>query len=149
MANRYMVCTDLDRTLIPNGPQPESPTAAGYFSSLASREEITLVYVSGRHRELVEQAIKQHQIPVPDFVIGDVGTTIYRVGAHRAWKPDRSWQSDIAADWHGLTANVLLEKLSVVPSLRVQEAEKQNRFKISFYLNANEKPVETTPGEQA
>ncbi|MGA9573722.1 MAG: HAD family hydrolase, partial [Lysobacterales bacterium] len=72
MANRYMVCTDLDRTLIPNGPQSESPAAEGYFSSLVSREEITLVYVSGRHRELVEQAIEQYRIPVPDFVIGDV-----------------------------------------------------------------------------
>jgi len=138
MTNRYMVCTDLDRTMLPNGSQPESPAAEGYFSSLVSRREITLVYVSGRHRELVEQAIRQYRIPLPDFVIGDVGTTIYRVGTQRVWQPDGSWQSDIAADWHELTANGLLEKLAVVPALREQEAEKQNRFKLSFYLDAGE-----------
>lgn len=48
--NRLLICTDLDRTLIPNGPQPESPKARALFRRLVSREEVTLAYVSGRHR---------------------------------------------------------------------------------------------------
>ena len=32
----YLICTDLDRTLIPNGPQSESPGARQAFSALAA-----------------------------------------------------------------------------------------------------------------
>ena len=47
--NRLLLCTDLDRTLIPNGTQPESPRARELFKRLVSHEEVTLVYVTGRH----------------------------------------------------------------------------------------------------
>ena len=57
MSERLLICTDLDRTLLPNGVQPESPGARRRFAALASRPEVTLVYVTGRHRALVEQAI--------------------------------------------------------------------------------------------
>ncbi|MCI5126782.1 MAG: haloacid dehalogenase, partial [Candidatus Electrothrix sp. AR5] len=32
---KLLVCTDLDRTLLPNGPQPESPGARPAFAALA------------------------------------------------------------------------------------------------------------------
>ncbi|NNJ94540.1 MAG: haloacid dehalogenase, partial [Halobacteria archaeon] len=80
MSGPLLICTDLDRTLIPNGPQSESPAARERFSELAARPEVTLAYVSGRHRALIERAIVNYRLPLPDFVIGDVGTTIYRVG---------------------------------------------------------------------
>lgn len=138
MANRTLVCTDLDRTLIPNGPLPESPAAEERFANLASREDIILAYVSGRHRELVEQAMEQYQLPVPDFVIGDVGTTIYQLGPQHAWTMDKQWQLELAADWHGHTTGQLLDKLASVGALRAQEPEKQGRFKLSFYLDIEE-----------
>ena len=93
MIERLLICTDLDRTLIPNGPQPEAPLAMGYFSALVSRPEVSLAYVSGRHRALVEQAMADYHLPVPDFIIGDVGTTIYRVGPEKLWQHDDAWDS--------------------------------------------------------
>ena len=53
---RLLLCTDLDRTLIPNGDQPESDHAREYFKKLSEHSEVTLVYVTGRHQQLVEQA---------------------------------------------------------------------------------------------
>ncbi len=50
-----LICTDLDRTLIPNGVQPESHDARRRFSALISQPDIKLAYVSGRHRDLVYQ----------------------------------------------------------------------------------------------
>ncbi|MGB5475109.1 MAG: HAD family hydrolase, partial [Gammaproteobacteria bacterium] len=85
MPERLLICTDLDRTLLPNGPQSESPQARERFAGLVANPQITLAYVSGRHRALVEQAIFNYRLPVPDFVVGDVGTTIYRVGTEQAW----------------------------------------------------------------
>jgi len=134
MGDRLLVCTDLDRTLIPNGPQPESPGARRRFALLAEREEVTLAYVSGRHRALVEEAIATYRLPVPDFVVGDVGTTIYRVGREHAWEHLRHWEEQIAADWAGRTHGDLLALLKDLPVLRMQELSKQNRFKLSYYL---------------
>ena len=54
MTERLLICTDLDRTLIPNGPQSESPEARAHFAALAGHDEVTLAFVTGRHRVLVE-----------------------------------------------------------------------------------------------
>jgi len=133
MSEHLLICTDLDRTLIPNGPEPESPLAREHFAALVSRAEVRLAYVSGRHRSLVEQAISDFQLPVPDFVIGDVGTTIYRVGAGLDWEHDDAWEHEIAQDWVGNTHAGLADLLADIPSLQLQETDKQNSCKLSFY----------------
>ena len=133
MKKHILICTDLDRTLLPNGRQPESPGARATFTRMVSRPEVTLAYVSGRHRELVKDAIRDYQLPLPDWVIGDVGTTIYQVRTGE-WLHCSEWEQDIAADWRGLTANDLRPLFTDLPSLRLQEEAKQNRYKLSYYL---------------
>ncbi len=133
MLKSILICTDLDRTLLPNGKQPESSEARSAFTRLVSRPEVTLAYVSGRHRELVEQAICEYELPLPDWVIGDVGTTIYQVGAGK-WLHSSAWEQDIATDWRGLTASDLRTLFADLPSLQLQEESKQNRYKLSYYL---------------
>ncbi len=130
---RYLLCTDLDRTLIPNGAQPESPTARERFRLLAARPDVTLAYVSGRHRELIEQAIVEYDLPQPDYAIADVGSTIYRNGSE-GWQQWSAWDSNIAPDWQGLSHAKLYELLSYIPLLKLQEAEKQRQHKLSFYI---------------
>jgi len=134
MQDRLLICTDLDRTLIPNGPQPESPGARRRFSLLADRPEVTLAYVSGRHQALIEEAIAAYRLPLPDFVIADVGTTIYRVGKEHAWQRLLNWEEEIKADWAGRSHGDLLALLKDLPVLRMQELSKQNRLKLSYYL---------------
>lgn len=56
--SRLLLCTDLDHTLLPNGPEPESEQARGKFHSLVDHAQMTLIYVTGRHQQLVEQAIE-------------------------------------------------------------------------------------------
>ena len=129
---RFLLCTDLDRTLIPNGAHPESPSAMQRFRHLVSREEITLAYVSGRHRALIEQAIAKYDLPQPDFAIADVGSTIYRIDAS-GWRQWDEWDAQIAPDWHGLAHDELYRLLCVFSALRLQEQEKQSRRKLSFY----------------
>jgi hypothetical protein len=133
MIKRILICTDLDRTLLPNGRQAESAGAREAFKRLVARPEVTFAYVSGRHRELVEDAIREYELPLPDWVIGDVGTTIYQVctGEWRHWP---EWERDIAADWRGLRANDLRPLFVDLPFLRLQEEAKQNRYKLSYYL---------------
>jgi sucrose-6-phosphatase len=129
---RILICTDLDRTLLPNGDAPESPDARPRFAALAAQPGVTVAYVTGRHRELVMSAIAEFAIPVPDFVISDVGSTIYRVqdGTWTAWD---AWAARIAEDWAGRTRDQLAGVVEGIPGLRLQEPEKQGPFKLSYY----------------
>jgi sucrose-6F-phosphate phosphohydrolase len=138
MVDRLLLCTDLDRTLIPNGKEPESADAREHFAVLVARPEVTLAYVSGRHRALVEQAISEYALPLPDFVVGDVGTTIYHVGSQQEWQLQNAWEDAIAQDWNGKHSAELETLLHDISTLKLQEAEKQNRFKLSYYVNLNQ-----------
>jgi HAD superfamily hydrolase (TIGR01484 family) len=134
MTTRLLVCTDLDRTLIPNGPQSESPNARDHFATFVAHPGVTLSYVTGRHRALVEQAMTYYRLPPPDFVIGDVGTTIYHLGPEREWARQTQWESEIAADWGGRSHADVKSLLIDLPSLRLQETTKQNEYKLSYYV---------------
>jgi HAD superfamily hydrolase (TIGR01484 family) len=130
---RLLLCTDLDRTVLPNGVQPESAGARRCFAALAARPEVTLVYVTGRHRHLVVQAMHDYGLPPPDFVISDVGTTIYQV-IGQDWQEWRDWQQEIEPDWAGLGHADLRVLLIDVAELRLQEPGKQNLHKLSYYV---------------
>lgn len=132
-----LLCTDLDRTLIPNGAEPESPHARPRFRRFVAQPEVTLAYVSGRHQGLVREAIAEYDLPLPDLVIGDVGTSLFRVTAN-GWEPLAEWQEEISRDWAGIDYARLAECLSDIKGLRLQEPEKQAPFKLSYYA-----PVDT------
>jgi len=130
---KLLLCTDLDRTLLPNGPQPESALVRKRFTQLASRNEVTLVYVSGRDKLLVQQAIKNYQIPLPNFVIADVGSTIYRI-ENEKWSYLEQWDSEISNDWNGRSNKDLQNLLTGCKDIRLQEYSKQKSHKLSYYV---------------
>lgn len=66
MTRPLLLCTDLDRTLLPNGEAPESPGARSHFRAFVAQAAITLVYVNGRHQGLVRSAIAEFALPPPD-----------------------------------------------------------------------------------
>ncbi len=136
MTHDVLLCTDLDRTVLPNGPQPESSIARRLLRTLARRPELTLAYVSGRHEALLKQAITEYDLPLPDFAIGDVGTTIYEVG-QRQWRPWKEWYEEIAPDWGGRNSEDLRKLFEDIKMLSLQEEEKQNRLKLSYYAPAD------------
>lgn len=132
--NKLLLCTDLDRTVIPNGRAPEHPAARRSFADFCRLPEVDLVYVTGRHRALVKQAIQSYDLPEPDFAITDVGTRIYRIVSGQ-WLELTQWGEEIAADWHGKSHAEIKEALSPLPQLRLQEESKQNTHKLSYYLS--------------
>jgi sucrose-6F-phosphate phosphohydrolase len=138
MSERLLICTDLDRTLIPNGPEPASPGSKKHFARLVSHPQVELAYVSGRHSDLIEEAIIEHDLPVPDFVIGDVGTTIYHVGNNHDWEPQTRWEAIIGRDWGNRSHTDLESLLEDLPALQLQESDRQNRFKLSYYVSLHD-----------
>ena len=133
---RLLLCTDLDRTLLPNGSAPESANARKNFRRLAQHPQVTLVYVTGRHQQLVEQAINKYKLPQPDYVIADVGSTIYEINGH-SWHYQQQWERLIDHDWQGKNANELHSLLVNLNGLKLQEESKQNTHKLSYYVALN------------
>ena len=134
--NRILLCSDLDRTLIPNDTPAESPRARSLLRRVAARPEVTLAYVSGRHRGLLMAAIEEFDLPVPDYAIGDVGTSIYEVD-HGHWHHWHAWEEEIAPDWGGRTREDIAALFHDETALRLQEPEKQSPYKVSYYATAD------------
>ncbi|MFO7714441.1 HAD-IIB family hydrolase [Desulfosarcina sp.] len=136
-----LLCSDLDRTLIPNGAEDESPRARQLFAHLAAHPQLQLAYVSGRDKNLVREAIAGFALPEPDFVIGDVGTTIYQVDGDQ-WRMNQGWQREIGKDWHGHDHDDITALLAgmVGKDLELQPPEKQNRYKASYYTDPSIDP---------
>ena len=143
-----LLCSDLDRTIIPNGSQAESPQARRILRELAARSEIILAYVSGRNLALLQEAITEYDLPTPRFAVGDVGSTIYEIKNNK-WRPWPAWSKHIAPDWQGLCRQDIANLLTPIKSITAQEDEKQNTFKQSYYATVDldvEELIETARG---
>lgn len=133
-ASTLLLCTDMDRTVIPNGAQPEHPRTRSAFRAFCQQPSVTLVYVTGRHLALMEDAIQAYQLPEPDYAITDVGTQIHhRKNNH--WETVTEWQTEISQAWGDYQHNDLAQPLMQLKGLTLQEREKQNTHKVSFYAD--------------
>lgn len=137
LEQRLLLCTDMDRTVIPNGAQAEHPDARRRFADFCRHAEVTLVYVTGRHQALVQEAIRNYALPQPDFAITDVGTKIYRTSDDQ-WQVMNAWELEIDKDWKGKNHQDIKRLLSIFAELRLQELSKQNTHKVSYYLPMNQ-----------
>lgn len=134
-----LLCTDMDRTVIPNGSVPENTLAKEAFKQFCQRPQVTLAYVTGRHLSLALSALEKYDLPEPDYFITDVGSGLYH--KHNGdWALDKAWHADISPSWRGQTANDLADIFHDFSQLSLQEAEKQNTYKLSYYLPADENP---------
>jgi len=134
-----LLCTDLDRTLIPNGDEAESPDARRLFAQCVASDRVKLAYVSGRNLALIDRAITEWDLPLPDIAIADVGSTIYRREQHE-WRQWQAWDEEISGDWAGMSCMEIHRLLQDISPLRIQEQGNLNQHKLSYYL-----PLDTDP----
>ena len=136
---KILICSDLDRTIIPNGDQEESAHTRAVFRQLVEDSDISLAYVSGRDKKLILDAIEEYYLPMPDYAIGDVGTTLYRV-INGDWQMSDDWSDEIGQDWKSPARGKLSEFLEDMEEIWLQEPEKQKQYKVSFYTDQNVDP---------
>ncbi len=129
-----LLCCDLDRTLIPNGSQIESAPARPLFRAFCAHPAVHLALVTGRHLQLVTEAIAQWDLPVPSFIIGDVGTSIYTLEEGR-WSYWDHWSAEIGPDWGGMTHQDITTELADISAISLQPAEQQGIFKVSYQVD--------------
>ncbi len=123
-----LLCTDLDRTLLPNGVAVESSRARELFRRLVDAPDVTLAYVTGRDAALVNEAMATYDLPLPDYRITDVGATIHGPDGER-WT---AWDEHIGVDWVGRDRSQLALIVGNLPGVELQHPSRQGRFKLSY-----------------
>lgn len=148
--------TDLDGTLIPLDSNSQNRSDLPRLESLLDAHSIGLAFVTGRHLSSAVDAMKKHQLPSPEYIICDVGTTIAQPETDSnvtdpMWRVSESYHQHLATLTNNWDAERLIRALSMAAledsadsdsadsadSARLQEAEKQGRFKTSFYVAAD------------
>ncbi len=119
--------SDLDGTLIGN---PESAHRfRTVWSSLPRKRRPLLVLNTGRLIDDVQRLIKAGELPVPDYIIGGVGTQIYDQAGQ---KELREFTKHLSAGWD---LKKIRHVLGGIPGVRPQPAEFLHDFKSSWFLD--------------
>lgn len=135
-AGLHILATDLDGTFIPLPGESRNRTDLEHLTRQFEDRGITLIFVTGRHFDLTMKAIAESELPQPDWLICDVGTSIFHRqpgGYFLAVDSYQQHQDQIIAS---LPISDLRQHLHAVSGLRLQESEKQGRFKLSYYADA-------------
>jgi sucrose-6F-phosphate phosphohydrolase len=128
-----ILATDLDRTLLPNGSWEADDEAIDLFNDLTKKNNVLVVYVTGRNLSLTENAIKEYGVRYPDVLCGDVGTSI-RKYQHGEWKFDDGWIAHVRRASPRWDAAAIRDAVSGIKGMREQESEHLNQFKQSYYV---------------
>ncbi len=130
----HLLASDIDGTLIPLEDEPEWEEEIARFCTLVRQQEgLILAYVTGRHLELALDGVAQYDLPLPDIMVCDVGTTVYkRKGVQ--WVVDENYRRLLQKSWHGRSSSEIAELLGGIDGLNDQEPDKQGEFKRSYYL---------------
>lgn len=131
---RPILATDLDGTLIPLTGNSQNIADLKMLRQQIENIGIELVFVTGRHLESVESAIEQFDLPQPDWIVCDVGSSVYQ-NSNRGWQPVSKYQTELRDALGCKSMRSFHEHFDEHDLLRLQEPEKQTDFKMSFYAD--------------
>lgn len=130
MHNQYelALATDLDGTFLEGNHQSKNFL---YNKLLDSREEVLLIYATGRPIEIVKQFCSNGYLPHPHFVIGDHGTQIVDgVNFH----PIEYLQNPIIQKWNN-SNSMLRELLREERGIQLQPIDPP--YRVAYYYDPN------------
>ena len=133
-----VLATDLDGTLIPLGNCPENKSDLLSLAETIRQRDLSLVFITGRHISSVKAAIAEFELPIPDWIICDVGTSVFRVIGPKQFEPVGQYANRLAEILGADNIQPLASRLEQIPGLRRQEDEKQGQFKLSYYVDAEQ-----------
>jgi len=123
--------TDMDGTFLPLPDHPEHLQALQHFRTLRESASFGLVYCTGRHFESVQSALEEYSLPIPDWIICDVGTSIYEKKSE-GFTLFNTYQNHLADHVGDDKRSTVLDLLDPVQHLDLQCDAHQGLFKISY-----------------
>jgi len=125
----------MDGTVIPlESDRRWEADVAEFRDRVESTPDLILAYVTGRDFPLALKGIRKHGLPEPDFLVCDVGTSVYRATAH-GFQQDRDYARAMEEAMGGLSAGEVRSELEAFPDLLLQPEERQTPFKVSYHLS--------------
>lgn len=132
-----VLATDLDGTFIPLKDNAENQADLEILRNSLASDDFTLTFVTGRHLQSVEDAIERFNLPVPQWIICDVGSSIYQRSNEHSFEIAQPYHDHLAKLVGDCPVERMREHFAQRDDMRLQEEEKQGKFKISFYCNAS------------
>lgn len=123
---RMVLATDLDGTFLGGG----ATERAALYDWLRRRTDVQLIFVTGRDPNFIADLCQARGVPAPEYVIGDVGTTIARFHDGQV-QPLPDLEAPIAAAWQGL-ADEVRARLDPVAGLWLQDAPFRHRLSYEY-----------------
>ncbi|KAA1171936.1 glucosylglycerol-phosphate synthase [Marinobacter salinexigens] len=120
-----LLATDLDGTFLAGHPDHRLKL----YQLISAHPEIDLVFVTGRGLESVLPLLSDPTIPVPDYIICDVGCTVVHGGTQQAIHPI---QGEIDELWPG--EQTVEDALSAFDGLQRQEVPQERR--VSYFCDS-------------
>lgn len=132
---RSLLASDMDGTVIPLDESPGREEEVAELRAALEREEsLILAYVTGRDFALARKGIRDYDLPAPDLLVCDVGTSLF----HRTtggFEMDGGYASRMQEALGAVDMPRIREKLEGIPGLHLQPGERQSDFKLSYYLD--------------
>lgn len=122
---RFVLATDLDGTFL-GGTTEDRARLYGWIED--NRDTIGLIFVTGRDPKFIRE-LCEGGVPWPEYVIGDVGTTIARMEEGGRIAPIPALEEDIASRWKD-SGDRVREVLADAPGLTLQPTE--FRYRVSY-----------------
>ncbi|MBK3869653.1 glucosylglycerol-phosphate synthase [Pseudomonas stutzeri] len=113
-----LLATDLDGTFLGGEPQDR----LSLYQTITAHPDIQLAYVTGRSLEAVLPLLADPTLPQPDYIIADVGASLYH---GETLLPIQPLQQHIETRWPGETA--IAEALAAFPELVRQDVPQARR----------------------
>ncbi|GAB3393906.1 glucosylglycerol-phosphate synthase [Azotobacter armeniacus] len=113
-----LLATDLDGAFLAGNPQDR----LSLYQTITAHPDIQLAYVTGRSLEAVLPLLADPTLPQPDYIIADVGASLYH---GETLQPIQPLQHEIDARWPG--ESQIAGALTDLPDLQRQDVPQARR----------------------
>lgn len=124
-----VLATDLDGTFLGGS---EASRVRLYDWIDENRGQVGLIFVTGRDPGFIRNLTRKGDVPRPDYVVGDVGTTIASVGSDHLLTPIEELETEISAAW-GDAGSRVQAALHRISGLRLQSTG--FRYRVSYDMD--------------
>ncbi|WP_238371048.1 HAD-IIB family hydrolase [Heliomarina baculiformis] len=125
---QFVLATDLDGTFL-GGTDEDRRQLYDWIED--NRDTVGLIFVSGRDPEFMVETCSSGDLPWPEYVIGDVGTTIAKVEDGDI-RPIEALEQDISGRWSD-SGDRVRTALADAAGLRLQETP--FRYRVSYHYD--------------
>ncbi|AFY69136.1 HAD-superfamily hydrolase, subfamily IIB [Thalassoporum mexicanum PCC 7367] len=124
-----ILATDLDGTFLGGSAEQK---AEFYQYVQSNRDRILLVFVTGRDLDFIDGLCQDPSFPAPDYIIGDVGTTIVNWPSRQPLDAVQDW---VANTW-GQANDRVKEMMANEPGIELQPV--MGPYRVSYFYKPDQ-----------